>query len=186
MTKNKMYINQILNEALGDYYDYKNGVLKGTVCIFYTTDEYTGVKYFEDYEPTINSREEYLKLLEDEEIDEYNKALESQDFPGKNVYNIVYNDEKIDIVSYDELVWILVYLNYSQYSLENKVIMYYMLINDVSSYKLAKLLNISKQAVSDFFNGKRDWPQARLEQIADIFKFDKLEYFNKTCEYVLK
>jgi len=80
--------------------------------------------------------------------------------------------------SLKEVAKIICELRYPKYSSSQIVLMVAIISNNCTPYKLAKLLGISKQAVSQFLKGEVALPQRRKEQIAQLFSFDVKEFDN--------
>lgn len=99
-------------------------------------------------------------------------------------------DSSIDNFQYKKVtclqfIWILICLINKEKSLETKVVIYHMCLNKITAYKLAQLLNISKQMISQCLNGSRKFSQTRLEEIAVILNFSLDEYKKIEADYVI-
>lgn len=72
-------------------------------CLYYKLRD--GKKFFLDSEIAITDYEEYLSLLNPKEREQFIQYVEMEKAKGNTFefYNIVYNDEKIDLVSLQDL-----------------------------------------------------------------------------------
>lgn len=180
-SRTQRFIECILNDALEDYFILKQLPFKKTVSVFY--EEKGDKKLFVDYEQTAYDLEEYRQLLPEEEKEAYEEAIARQNSQGiTKAFNTIYDDEKVEIMSYEDFIWLLVCLLNQSKSLETKVVIYYLNLKGITPYKLAQLLKITKQRLSNYMNDLRKWPTEILEQISKILNFDISEYFKEVRE----
>lgn len=148
-----------------------------TACILFYQEKEDGLHYI-DYE-VANTEEPKLDIfpnqLDYEVVEGFKKAKEE----GRLVpefTNEIYDDELYKVISLKDLLKIILKIQNPNLSNDSIVIQSYLLINQMSSYKLAKEVGISKQAMSQFLLGQRPFPDRVKKDIAVLLKIDYDEF----------
>lgn len=182
-----------INNKVNNYLDYQiKEILEDivlfsplTACVLFFKEKKDGLHYV-DYEvattedPTIGI---YPDQLDFEVFDNIHKAKdEAKLVPGFT--NIIYDDESYKIISLKDLLKIVLKIEHPERSNDSIVIQAYLLINSVSSYKLAQLTGISKQAMSQFLLGQRPFPEKIKQEVVKCLKIDSREFYEEIEQFL--
>lgn len=163
--KEKLMLKVILMEIKDDIETY--GETTGAIVFYEVIDN---IKYFVDYEIAETSASEYSKLITDQkELESYQKI----DKTDHEIVNIVYNNEKVDLMGLKELMYLVYELLEPN---QKSVLNVNLLLNDMSEYRLAQKIKISRQALNRMVNNQRPIPDNRKGEIANILKFNIDEF----------
>ena len=163
--KEKLMLKVILMEIKDDIETY--GETTGAIVFYEVIDN---IKYFVDYEIAESSDSEYSKLITDKKELEAYKNIDKTDH---EIVNIVYNNEKVDLMGLKELMYLVYELLEPN---QKSVLNVNLLLNDMSEYRLAQKIKISKQALNRMVNNQRPIPDNRKGEIANILKFNIDEF----------
>lgn len=153
-------------------------------CVVFFKKKDDGI-HFQDYEMAQTEEPEIDLDWNDDEQKSIQDYLELKEkgciVPG--LTNAIYPDESYEIMSLKEALTLVAMLEYLDYSSDVIITYVNMWIRDVTPYRLAQILGISKQSMSQFLNGIRPIPLDRKKQIAELLKFDIAEYDIELTEY---
>ena len=100
------------------------------------------------------------------------------------VLDELYKDELYKIIPLKELLKIILKIEKPNISNESIIIQAYLLINKTSAYKLAKEIDITKQALSRFLNGYRPFPNKVLKRTATFLKINSEEFSHQIEQFL--
>lgn len=174
-----------MNTLINSYLDYiKKEILEDILLfspsyasiLFYNEKEdgphFTSYETADPEEPTLEATSDSVDRLI---FDHYEKAKEEGRLvPGLS--NEIFEGESYKIMPLKDLLKIILKIQNPNLSNESITILAYQMINLTSSYKLAQIIGISKQAMSQFLLGQRPLPERIKKEIAIVLKIDCREF----------
>lgn len=156
-----------------------------TACILFYQEKVDGLHYV-DYE-VANTEEPKLDIFPDKldfEIVEGFKKAKEEGRLVPDFTNEIYEGESYKIIPLKDLLKIILKIQNTNLSNDSIVIQSYQLINQISSYKLAQIVGISKQAMSQFLLDQRPFPERIKKKIATFLKFDSSEFLEEIDHFL--
>ena len=174
-----------MNDLINSYLDYIKKEILEDILLF--TPSYDSVLFYNEKEDgphfasyeTADAEEPALEpssdLVDKVIYEHYQKAKkENRLVPGLS--NEIFEGESYKIIPLKDLLKIILKIQNPSLSNEAITVLAYQMINLTTSYKLAQSIGITKQAMSQFINGYRPFPEKVKKDIADLLKIDYSEF----------
>lgn len=156
-----------------------------TACILFYQEKVDGLHYV-DYE-VANKEEPKLDIFPDmldfEIVEGFKKAKEEGRLVP-NFTNEIYEGESYKIIPLKDLLKIILKIQNTNLANDSITVLAYQMINQTTSYKLAKMVGISRQAMSQFLLGQRPLPERIKKEIAIVLKIDYSEFSEEIEQFL--
>lgn len=182
-----------MNTLINSYLDYiKKEILEDILLfspsyasiLFYNEKEdglhFASYEIADAEEPTLEATSDSVDRLI---FEHYEKAKEEGRLvPGLS--NEIFEGESYKIMPLKDLLKTILKIQNPNFSNESITIIAYQMINLTSSYKLAKIIGISKQAMSQFLLGQRPLPERIKKEISIVLKIDCREFTEEIEQFL--
>ena len=182
-----------MNTLINSYLDYiKKEILEDILLfspsyasiLFYNEKEdglhFASYETADPEEPTLEATSDSVDRLI---FEHYEKAKEEGRLvPGLS--NEIFEGESYKIMPLKDLLKVILKIQNPNLSNESITILAYQMINLTSSYKLAQMVGITRQAMSRFINGYRPFPDKVKKDIADLLKIEYSEFSEEIEQFL--